>query len=253
MSMEDMLRGKEPFFLDGADDAVLCLHGFTGSPGNYRKLARRINEEGFAVSVPALPGHSTSPADMALYSAEDWYGFVLDEYKRLRERYKSVHVIGLSLGGALAVRLAAQCADVASLILMAPAFAVNPRLGAYLGLDKGGEGDRLVPLPARKPDGGDMDECIFGYDAFPLSSAVELRRAGKAALEHCSQVKAPTLYMYTAVDKVVDAETCRSEAQNIPGVREIYRSELSEHNMLLGEEREEVTRRSVDFLLRNRD
>ena len=43
------------------DIGVLLVHGFTGSPSSMRPWAEYLNQKGFTVRVPLLPGHGTKP------------------------------------------------------------------------------------------------------------------------------------------------------------------------------------------------
>ena len=62
-----------PFQLTGArDDAVLMLHGWTGSPAHLRPLAAQLNASGYAVSAPLLAGHGTAIDDMVDTGWRDW-------------------------------------------------------------------------------------------------------------------------------------------------------------------------------------
>lgn len=252
-----MLEGRKPFELTGSrGEAVLCLHGFTGSPGTYRKLAKKLNADGFSVSVPLLPGHGTAPADMLNYKLQDWIKATEDAYLALKKQFDTVHVVGLSLGGALAAKLAACHPEISSLTLLAPAFGINPFIARRLGIDRGAtpQGEipvsapSMIPLPARQPNGGEMDECIFGYDSFPLTSAGDLHEAGAMARKCGNEITVRTCLIYTAADKVVDPAACEEMASKIPGVSDVVCLEESEHNVLLGNDRVEVEDRVLNFI-----
>ena len=50
MSEAEMLAGKAPFHLSGTgSEAVLCIHGFTGAPGVFRKLGSVFHREGLKI------------------------------------------------------------------------------------------------------------------------------------------------------------------------------------------------------------
>lgn len=100
---------------------VLLCHGFTGSPASMRDWAEDLADAGYRVSLPRLPGHGTVWQEMALTSWQDWYDRVDAEYRALSSECDRVFVAGLSMGGALALRLAEQHPDVAGLMLVNPA------------------------------------------------------------------------------------------------------------------------------------
>lgn len=97
-----------PIFLQGSDIGVLIIHGYTGSPHDLAYMAHELHKAGFTVSVPRLPGHGTSSEDFLTTTARDWLRRALDAYYDLQSICKEVHIIGLSMGGAMALILAAR-------------------------------------------------------------------------------------------------------------------------------------------------
>jgi carboxylesterase len=63
--------------------AVLMVHGFTGSPSEFRRVGYFLNEMGYTVKAVRLPGHGTTPEDMIRTGWRDWYQHVLDSYDEL--------------------------------------------------------------------------------------------------------------------------------------------------------------------------
>ena len=51
---------------------VLLVHGYTGSPASMRPWAEYLNQRGFTVRVPLLPGHGTKPEDLNEVKWEQW-------------------------------------------------------------------------------------------------------------------------------------------------------------------------------------
>ena len=68
-----VLPGCEPWSSPGGGPhGALVLHGFTGSPVSMRPLAEALADAGFAVELPALPGHGTAIEDMVETGWDDW-------------------------------------------------------------------------------------------------------------------------------------------------------------------------------------
>jgi len=117
-----------PRFLPGGREGVLLLHGFTGTPRDLAGLGGRLGEGGFAVSIPRLPGHGTNGEDFLQTGWRDWLRAAVDAFSDLRARCETVHLVGYSMGGLLAVLLASRF-PVGRLVLLAPALrASNPLL-----------------------------------------------------------------------------------------------------------------------------
>ena len=99
---------KSPIFIPGDGPAVLCLHGFTGTPYEVAPLARGLANAGFFVSAPMLAGHGESPTILAATRWQDWLGSAEAALERLRAASgeRPVALAGFSMGGLLALRLA---------------------------------------------------------------------------------------------------------------------------------------------------
>jgi len=68
-------------------------------------LGKRLNEEGYTVLIPRLPGHGTSSEDFLRSNWKDWLRRVLDSYFDLAGMCEKVYVAGLSMGGVLTLIL----------------------------------------------------------------------------------------------------------------------------------------------------
>ena len=100
--------GTEPYVVGDGEVGVLLIHGFTGSPASLRPWADHLAAAGFRVRVPRLPGHGTSWQELNLTRWQDWYATVKRSYADLSAETSQIVVGGLSMGAALALRLAAR-------------------------------------------------------------------------------------------------------------------------------------------------
>ncbi|WP_239342269.1 carboxylesterase [Frankia sp. CiP3] len=118
-----------PFTAGETSRGVLLLHGFGGSPASMRPWARYLLGQGYRVSVPLLPGHGTTWQDLSSTRWPDWYGGAERALIELAEHCETVAVTGLSMGGSLALRLAARHpAIVRAVVLVNPSIANPNRL-----------------------------------------------------------------------------------------------------------------------------
>ena len=100
---------------------VLLCHGFTGSTKSMIGWARHLEAAGFQVLLPRLPGHGTTWQECNQTAWTDWYACVDEAFAVLRARCEQVFLAGLSMGGALSLRLAEQHgAAVSGLVLVNP-------------------------------------------------------------------------------------------------------------------------------------
>jgi 3-oxoadipate enol-lactonase len=209
---------------------VLLLHGL-GSCGEDWALQRPALLPHFTVLAPDLRGQGDSPLPAGWPTIQDLAGDVLLLLDRLEIR--SAHVVGLSLGGAVALQLAAdEPARLRSLV------AVNTfaRLRATRGSRRRGiermwlaATGRMDELGRRVADGLFPDD---GQQAFRDAAAARL--AGNRPLAYIKmlvavsrfdlrarlgEIRAPTLVVAGENDTTVPL-SCKLElAAHIPGAR----------------------------------
>jgi carboxylesterase len=103
---------------------ILLLHGGGDTPQVLGDLARFLHGQGFSVRVPLLSAHGRALSALSGASAEAWRDDARREYAAMRETTEWVAVVGLSMGGALAIQLAADRKDIPALVLLAPYIAM---------------------------------------------------------------------------------------------------------------------------------
>jgi carboxylesterase len=197
-----VLPGAEPFSADGGEAAVLLCHGFTGSPQGLLPWARDLASAGLTVRLPRLPGHGTTWQEMARTGWDDWVAVLAGELERLRARGCTAVVGGLSMGGALALRLAVDHPrDVAGLVLVNPSVRQAARERLAVPVLR-----RLMTTVAGV--GGDVARpgaVELAYDRVPLASLDSFHRASRRLVRDLHRVVAPLVLLRSAVDHVVPA------------------------------------------------
>ncbi|MFH9293327.1 alpha/beta hydrolase [Streptomyces sp. NPDC017520] len=195
-----VLPGAEPFRHEGGEVGVLLCHGFTGSPQSLRPWADHLAERGLTVSLPLLPGHGTRWEDMAVTGWQDWYAEVDRELRVLGEKCERVFVFGLSMGGALSLRLAAKHGDaISGLVLVNPANKVHG-LSAY-----------ALPVARHlvRTTKGLVDDIALpgshevGYAKVPLHAAHSVRQFFRLVDGELPQVTQPVVVLHSPQDHVV--------------------------------------------------
>lgn len=196
--MTSVTPGAEAWSADGDGAGVLVLHGFTGNPTAMRPLAERLAAAGHAVELPRLPGHGTSWRDLARTRHADWVAAADAALDRLGDRPRAV--VGLSMGGLLALRLAElRPADVASLVLINPWLTFSHPLKRVVGLV-----GRVVPaLPGVGNDIARPDADEQPYDRVPLRAVASVFPLQEQVRADLGSVVAPTLVLTSRVDHTV--------------------------------------------------
>jgi carboxylesterase len=189
-----------PYAGGSGPTGVLLCHGFCGSPKSMIGWAHHLEAAGFRVLLPRLPGHGTTWQELNQTSWIDWYSSVDDAFAGLYAQCDQVFVAGLSMGAALALRLAEQHGPLVSgLALVNPV--VNhgdPRVRALPVL-------RLIPSlrgiadDIAKPG---QDEC--GYHRTPLRALHSQTFLWADVRRNLSRVDQPLLVYQSIHDHVAD-------------------------------------------------
>ena len=243
-----VMPGAEPFHCDGGRVGALLCHGFTGTPQSLRPWAEHLAAADLTVALPRLPGHGTTPAEANLTHWEDWYAELDRHLALLRERCDDVFVMGLSMGGTLAIRLAEEHGgDIAGLVL------VNPSL-----LTK--RPDRfLLPvlrwvLPTYAGIASDIKKVgptELAYDRIPVKAAYQLSRLWLTTRADLAKVTQPILVFRSTEDHVVEPDSCRMLREKVSSadVREVV-LEDSYHVATLDNDATTIFEGSVEFVRR---
>ena len=238
----------EPYAGGEGRVGVLLAHGFAGSPGAMRPWGQHLAEAGYRVSVPRFPGHGTSWQELNATSWTDWYATAEQEFTRLREECDHVFLAGLSMGGGLVLRMAAERqADVAGLVLVNPCINItDPRIYTLPVLH------RLTPTLAgftndiAKPG---IDECA--YDRNPLRALYSQTHMWAEIRSRLHEIHQPLLVFKSRTDHVVDPSSLK---MIMAGVRSpdctLRMLERSYHVATLDYDAEDIFGGSVEFFRR---
>ena len=201
-----VMPGAEPFFHSGGNTGVLLCHGFTGSPASLRPWAVQLAAAGLTVSLPRLPGHGTTWQDMAHTRWEDWYAEVDRAYEDLRGQADEIFLMGLSMGGCLALRMAELRGDgVAGLVLVNPSLAPDTKLFLLAPVLK-------FVVPSLKGVGSDIKKegtSELSYDRVPVRAAATLPQLWKVTQQQLAEVTQPVLVYLSTTDHVVGPASMR--------------------------------------------
>lgn len=215
---DGIIDGAEPIVRDlpGAP-AVLLLHGGGDTPQTLRYLADHLVACGYAVHAPLLPGHGSTLRAFSRVTAQAWMQRVREEYAAMSRVYDSVSVVGLSMGGALGARLAAE-RPVPALVLLAPYLAMPPLIARAARWARAW--GVLVPYvrssapqPSIKDPREEQRSLAYGvFSAGALRALYDTVRAAAAALP---LISAPTLVLQSTEDGRIAAADARRAFERI--------------------------------------
>jgi carboxylesterase len=191
----------EPFAADGGPVGAVLSHGLTGMPGSLRGWGEALAAAGMTVRIPRLPGHGTRWQDANKVSWQDWVDELERAFDDVRRRCEQTFVMGLSMGGTLALRLAEQRGDDVTGVVV-----VNPSLFTTR------KDAKLLPLlhwvvPSFPPVGNDIkkpDTIEPAYDRLPVKAAWQLSQLWKLTNTDLTRLTQPLLVMTSREDHVVE-------------------------------------------------
>lgn len=192
---------------------MLCLHGLTGTPYEVAPLAHALRVAEFSVSAPLLAGHGGTTATLAATRWHDWLASAEAAFEQLREASGggAVAVLGFSMGGLLALRLARlRPESVSALVALSVPLRLRPwqiagakawrRLPAFL------RRGRLAVL--QKRGGSDVtDQDVRrdnpGMPELPLAGIVELVDLAEIVRRDLTFIRQPTLVAHGELDHTI--------------------------------------------------
>lgn len=115
------LVNTNDLYFKGSKHAILLLHSFTSSAKEMSGLANQLHERGLSCYCLNYKGHGESPEKLFESSVEEAWQSAKEAFDFLQEEgYEDIIVIGQSLGGVMALRLAMQSACKAVVVISAP-------------------------------------------------------------------------------------------------------------------------------------
>ncbi len=253
--MPTYLPNAEPFFFPGHRVGCLLIHGFTGTPYEVRELGARLAARGYTAWGPALAGHATRLQDLYDTTWHDWYATAVAAYAQLARTCDTIFPIGLSMGGALALHLAAH-RPVAGVVVVSTPFTIhNPliplfRIFPFL--------QKLVPQVNKNPKRDDTHDPRVRsqhpeYRAYPIRAAksfiLDFLPHLRADLR---EVAAPALLIQARGDSGIPRDSMEQfHARLGSREKEMVWIEPSGHLVLEDYGKEEAFERILQFIARH--
>lgn len=238
-----------PFDLGPADAgaAVLCVHGLSGTPYEVRPVAEALAARGMRARGLLLPGHGTSPEDLARTPRADWVDAVACALADLRAAHRRVALVGMSLGGVLSLRTAqrthvdAVVSIGAPLVLGAPVPWLVPFVKHLMPMlpKRQGSDIRDPDARARHP----------GYKVMPLAAVHELVRLQREVVAELGSIVAPLLVAHGRHDRTANPRDARRIHDSVSSrSRELVIYERSGHVVPVDHDGSALAQRAGEFL-----
>lgn len=221
------------FHWKSGENAILCLHGFTATTVEVRKMAQFLTENGYTTYGPLLPGHGTTISEANKATWRDWVKVAEDSYLFLKEEYENVFVLGESMGGLLSLYLCSKYPEIRGAMLFAPAIKINNLIFTKL----------LWPFAEYKSKNytGDDDMPWQGYDVIPLKAAANVYDLQRQVKKGIQKVNSPVIIFQGKKDGTIDPMSSVYVLEHIGSTdKQLVWLEESSHVILLDQQLEDV-------------
>jgi carboxylesterase len=253
--MSSIWAGAEPFFLPGSRIGCLLIHGLTSTPQEMRGLGEYLSESGHTVLGMRLPGHGTHPSDLSRLAWTDWYAEVEGRLGDLAKRCDDLFALGLSLGGALALLLAAR-GRVSGALAMSTPYRIPPYPALYAldwmsGISQ--HVAKLIPFIPKPPplDYKDPEAARAhqAYRVYPMACVAEASKLLAEMRQELQNISVPVLLLHARDDRGVPSANARRIYQRLGTIeKRLDWIENSGHVMTLEPSKQIVFQQARDFV-----
>jgi carboxylesterase len=225
---------------------VLVLHGFLGNLKTIEYQVQFFRTQGFLVEAPSLRGHNTVYTDLEKVKFTDWIEDAESAYKNLSLKANKVFVFGLSMGGALALYLEAQHAEISGGILVNHALSLYPNW-------------KLKFLPIIKyfvkyiyspgSDIKDKTQKNLAYDYIPTGALLEFLRLISLVKKELPLVNQPQLIFKSIEDHVIPQDSVEITLKSISSKqKEVVFLKNSYHVATADFDKDIICEKSLEFI-----
>lgn len=223
---------------------ALLLHGFAGTPPELRRLGEHLAACGWRCHAPALAGHAATPEELERTTWRDWAQSARDALDALTAECDEVVVAGQSMGGTMALHLAAIDDRIRAVAtLAAPVWLSDWRV-------------RLLPLAKYlvrwDTPGDDVDlfwpetvHELHSYGRRPTRAIHQLHVFTGVVRRELALVRQPVLVLHGGGDRVIDPRNAADIERGLvcSALVERHMYPRSGHGMSVDVDREDINAR----------
>jgi carboxylesterase len=254
-----------------ADPGVFLIHGLGGTQYDLGSMHKRLKNAGFVTHSLTLPGHGTTPEDLANVTAEDWLEAVRLKYHEVAAQHEEFHVMGMCMGSLLAVEIVKREQHARGrLIALAPPIYIDgwatpwyagarkllyhvPRVPERMKVIEedpfGIKNEQLRAIVKAKFERGEN----FHYGWVPLACIREVDRLRAMVMTGLDRIACQTLVVHAREDELTSLRSATYLVEQIGGRKRAGRARMvvledSYHMICVDNDREIVARNVLEFL-----
>ena len=261
--MTDLTSPSKDLQFDAGPHAVLMLHGLGAAPLELSKLAQEAHQEGFSVRVPNIDGYCYGTPNRSWIH---WRDQVLEHYWFCRKNFETVSLLGVSMGGTLALLLA-ELESPTCVVSLATALGYDGwAIPWYHGLISVAQ---WIPFSSRyqyaerEPYGLKNRETRamvkrmmksqhiseVGAEILPLQLIIEGKKLIRAVKARPDRIQSPIMFMHSVDDESVHVRNPENIFRRVASAdKEFVYLGDSYHMITIDNERDLVRKESMRFL-----
>jgi carboxylesterase len=224
---------------------VLLLHGLSGIPDEVKPVSDYLGPRGYSTLGPLLAGHGTTPKDLARTHWQDWAQDAREAYESLKSRCEKVFVGGLSMGGDLALHLAAHFPIVGVISMAAPVKIHDFRFNGIAFF-------RFLQWRTSNLTGGVLDPSAPPHVTYPYVATRnlhELKKLMDQVLKDLPAITAPSLIVQGRKDSMVPPDNGERIYQGIgSALKHLVYLDRSDHVVTLDYDRKILFEKIEKFM-----
>ncbi len=197
------MPGGAPSLRLGGPAGCMLLHGFSSMPAELEWLAADLAQAGHTVLSVRLAGHGTQPQDLARIRWEDWLLSVEDGLALLSGCTDRVIVIGLSLGGVLALIAGARYPIAGIVGMSVPVWRTSGAHRIRLRAQRWSPSMKRKRVPLDPQLGWRREADYPAYAEFPQRILYEFARMHDTLHTALPEISAPVLLLQSNDDPFV--------------------------------------------------
>lgn len=252
------------------EPGVFLIHGLGGTQYDLGSMHKRLKNAGFVTHSLTLPGHGTTPEDLANVKVEDWLEAVRARYHEALDQHDVLHLMGMCMGSLLAVETAKRERHAkGKLVVLAPPVYIDgwatpwyrgarallyqvPGVPARMKVMEedpyGIKNEQLRAIVKAKFERGEN----FHYGWVPLACIREVDRLRGMVMTGLDRIGCQTLVVHAREDELTSLRSATYLVEHIGGKKRAGLARMvvledSYHMVCVDNDREIVARNVLEF------
>jgi esterase/lipase len=244
-------RAREINLKADSDREFFLIHGYTGSPSDFRELASFLNKKFNAnVRIILLKGHGTKIEDLDDVGLDDLIKQVEEELRNDLRKGRKIIIGGYSLGGLMSLYLSSRYPVVGNFNIVSPIM-LKP-LGYFPGLSLSRFFKKYWPKFISQKEMKRRKNSFY-YSSMHVNGLKIIKDLSRMTKRNLKQVNCPCLSINVKNDGLSNYKGVLNITKNISSNKKHYKIfEINQHNIFYSDSYFELRKDISDFIKKNK-